>query len=118
MKLLSVLWSGMGVTLLALSAGCSSMHRVVNTGDRMLYAVTVQSGETKFGHGYLPPKATAGYSGSMRITRSPAPVVSWKMSENGELISQEVALDSEPRQREVVFEIDGKTVKGTLQDRL
>lgn len=105
------------VLAIMLCFGCSYMHRVVNTGDSMLYAVTVQSGSHKFGHGYLPPKATAGYSGSMKISRSPAPIVSWKLSEKGETMSQAVKLDSSPGLREVVFEIDGKTVTGSLGRR-
>ncbi len=93
------------------------MHRVVNTGDSMLYVVTVQSGDRKFGHGYLPPKAVKGYSGSMKISRNPPPVVSWKMTEHGDLVSQEVKLDYSLGRREVIFEIDGKAVKGSLRKR-
>jgi len=78
MNISSVVSGVIGVVMLATSVGCSHMHRVVNTGDTMLYAVTVQSGKIKFGHGHLPPKCFATYSGSMKITRSPAPVVSWQ----------------------------------------
>jgi hypothetical protein len=116
MNMSSLIAVGIGYVMLLMCAGCSHMHRVVNTGDTMLYAVTVQSGEREFGHGYLPPKAATGYSGSMRIWRSPAPVVSWKMAENGPLVVQEVSLDSEPYWREVVFEIDGKTAKGVVRN--
>ena len=117
MKLRSFMCGCVGFVLFATCGGCAHTHRVVNTGDSMLYAVTVQSGGQKFGHGYLPPKAAKGYSGSMAIRRTPAPVVSWKTTESGQSISQEIALDSDPGEREVVFEIDGKTVKGTIRDR-
>ena len=55
--------------LLLLCSGCATynMHRVVNTGENLLYGVTVQSGEKKFGHGYIPPGRTAGYRGRMKI---------------------------------------------------
>lgn len=115
MNISSLTAGGIGFVMLLMCAGCSHTHRVVNTGDAMLYAVTVQSGAREFGHGYLPPKATAGYSGSMRIRRSPAPVVSWKTAENGSPIVQEVKLDSDPYWREVVFEIDGKTATGVVR---
>lgn len=100
------------VGMLASSLGCSHMHRVVNSGDSMLYSVTVQSGGVKCGHGYLPAGCWATYSGSMRIVRTPAPVVSWKMTENGELIVKNVELNSDPGWREVVFEIQGTNVTG------
>jgi hypothetical protein len=115
MNSLSVLCCGIGLSMLAMCAGCSHMHRVVNTGNTILYAVNVQSGKTKFGHGYLPPKAFKTYSGSMKITRSPAPIVSWKTTEDGQPVTQEVPLDSWPGWREVVFEIDGKTAKGMIR---
>ena len=117
MKTLSGIRLGVSVGLFAFCVGCSHTHRVVNTGDSMLYGVTVQSGEKKFGYGYLPPKAFKSYNGSMRITRSPAPIVSWKTTENGEPVKQDVKMDSEPRGREVVFELDGKTVRVTFNDR-
>ncbi len=117
MNMSAVVSGVIGVLLVATSVGCSHMHRVVNTGDTMLYAVTVQSGKTKFGHGYLPPKAFKTYSGSMKITRSPAPVLSWKTELNGAPVVREVELDSNPYGREIVFEIDGKTVRSVLRDR-
>jgi hypothetical protein len=80
----------------------------------MLHDVTVQSGGREFGHGYLPPKAIKGYSGSMGIRRSPPPVVCWKLTEYGELMSQEVILDVGSWWNEVVFELDGKTVRGVV----
>jgi hypothetical protein len=116
MNMSSVISGGIGFVMLSMCIGCSHMHRVVNTGETMLYAVTVQSGARKFGHGFLPPMATKGYSGSMRIRRSPASVVSWKTAENGPPIVQEVKLASEPYWREVVFEIDGKTAKGVVRN--
>lgn len=117
MRIASLVCACFGLSILGTCVGCTHMHRVVNTGDSMLYAVTVQSGDRKFGHGYLPPKSTKGYSGSMRIMRVPAPVVSWKTSEKGEPTAQEVDLDVDPGTREVVFEIDGKTVKGSVRDK-
>jgi len=117
MTMSSVIYSSISIVMLAMSVGCNHAHRVVNTGDSMLYAVTVQSGEQKFGHGYLPPKAVKGYSGSMKIVRTPAPVVSWKTAEGGPSVVQEVKLESNPGCREVVFEIDGKTAKGIIRDR-
>ncbi len=116
MNMSSLTVVGIGFVILSMCAGCSHMHRVVNTGDTMLYAVTVQSCEVKVGHGYLPPKAFKTYGGDMKIVRSPAPVVSWKMAENGPLVVQEVSLDSEPYWREVVFEIDGKTANGVVRN--
>ena len=117
MKTLSGIRLGVSVGLFAFCVGCSHMHRVVNTGNSMLYGVVVQSGEKRFSHGYLPSKCYSTYNGSMRITRSPAPIVSWKTTENGEPMKQEATMDSEPRGREVVFELDGKTVRVTFNDR-
>lgn len=117
MNIKSWIWRGLGTVILAACAGCTYAHRVVNTGDSMLYAVTVQAGGDKFGHGYLPPAATKGYSGTMQIKRVPAPVVCWKTSERGVLIAQQVSLDADPGTREVVFQIDGKTVRGIIRNR-
>ena len=117
MRIPWLMYACFGLLIMGTCVGCTHMHRVVNTGDSMLYAVTIQSGDRKFGHGYLPPKATKVYSGSMRIMRVPAPVVSWKTSEEGEPTSQEVDLDVDPGTREVVLEIDGKTVKGVVRDK-
>ncbi len=79
----------------------------------MLYAVSVQAGDKEFGHGYLAPSCYATYSGSMRIVKTPPPVVSWKTAEDGPRRSQEVRLESAPAWNEdVVFELDGKTVTG------
>ena len=88
-------------------SGCGQYrHRVVNAGDTLLYAVSVQSAEVEFGHGYLPSGATKAYSGSMRIVKNPPPVVSWKNEDRGELIRRIVALPrSQGRGSEVVFEI-------------
>jgi hypothetical protein len=83
----------------------------------MLYSVKIESGGQEFEHGYLPPKAVKGYSGSMHIARQPAPILSWKTTEHGALISQAVQLEAEPGGREVVFEIDGKTAKGRVDTR-
>lgn len=117
MRIQSAILNALGATLLALCTGCSHMHRVVNTGDSMLYAVTVQSGDRKCGHGLIPPTCYKTYSGSMKISRNPPPVVSWKMTEHGDLVSQEVKLDYSLGRREVIFEIDGKAVKGSLRKR-
>jgi len=87
------------------------MHQAVNIGDCDLYAVTVESGQHKFGHGYLIPSATAGYHGSMPISRSPAPIVSWRTTPDGEAIRRKVELERNPGSRDiVVFEIDGEDV--------
>ena len=104
---------------LIICAGCAShMHRVVNTGDQMLYAVAVDYDGTNFGHGYLPPGAEKGYHGSMKIAKHPAPVVSWKMTEKGITISNSVHLSRAPAPwQEVVFELDGKTVTPRLIPR-
>jgi hypothetical protein len=109
--------STVALGLLVSCAGCTHAHRVVNTGNSMLYAVTVKSGERRFGHGYLPPKASKTYTGSMPILRAPAPVVSWKMSEAGPPIAREVPLDRSPGRREVCFEIDGETVTLVFRPR-
>lgn len=106
-----------GLAIVAMCTGCTHSHRVVNTGAGMLYAVTIQSGVRTFGHGYLPPGAVKGYSGSMQIVRTPAPVVSWKTTENGTPMAREVLLDTEPGAREVVFEIDGKSATGIVRSR-
>lgn len=116
MKMKTVMKRGLGLAFLATCIGCSHMHRIVNTGDRELYAVTIQSGKAKFGHGCLIPKAYKTYGGSMMIRRSPPPVVSWKTEEHGEVLRQEVLLDAYPLWREVVFELDGKTVKGKIRE--
>lgn len=116
MKTRFALKIGLGFVFLATSIGCSHMHRVVNKGDAMLYGVTVQSGGRTFGHGYLPPNAIKGYSGSMSIRRSPPPTISWRATEHGEIRSQAVLLDAYPLWREVVFELDGKTVKGKIRE--
>jgi hypothetical protein len=110
-----VLFGGIAFVMLMQCTGCTHMHRVVNTGDSTLYAVTVHSGNAKFGHGYLPPRASKTYAGAMKIEREP--VVSWKTSESGQPMSQEVKLDSNPGNCEVVFELDGKTVKALLRAR-
>ena len=117
MRIQSAICSAFGLALLALCTGCSHMHRVVNTGDGMLYAVTVQSGDRKCGHGLLPATCYKTYSGSMKISRNPPPVVSWKMTEHGDFVSQAVKLDYNLGWREVIFELDGKTVKGSLRKR-
>jgi len=103
--------------MMAISVGCTYHHRVVNTGDSALYAVTVQSGSVRFGHGYLGPGSSATYTGSMRIMRSPAPVLSWKTSEDGPAVVQRLEVDRNPGRREVWFEIDGKTAKAVLSPR-
>jgi len=107
------------VLLLAVCTGCaSSMHRVVNTGDRMLYAVTVESDGTEFGHGYLPPGAGKGYHGAMGIKQSPPPVISWRTEERGPTISREAKLARKPWSwHKVVFEIDGENVTARLASK-
>ncbi len=102
------------VMVMLAGSGCVYKHRVMNTGPQMLYGVNVESRNYAFGHGYLPPKAFKGYMGSMRIVNNPAPVVSWKLSEEGDVITREVLLGRNPGRQEVVFEIDGETVRGFI----
>lgn len=105
------------VLMAAFLTGCrDSVHVVENSGSTELYAVDVKSGDQIFGHGTLIPGASSGYIGSMKITKSPAPVLSWKNSKYGEVLSREVLLDQDPGVgEEVVFELDGKTVKFTIR---
>lgn len=116
MKIWMKLHVALSIMMLLVFSGCMHAHRVVNVGDAMLVGVTVSSGERSFGHGYLPPGAVKGYSGSMKIRRSPPPVVSWKTAEDGEVLSQAVILDEESNGRDVVFELDGRTVKASARD--
>lgn len=117
MKLKPILLSGIGLACILISVGCTHMHRVVNTSDSALRGVSVRSGTKEFGHGYLAPKCYSTYSGSMDIRRSPPPVVCWKLTEYGEVLSQEVVLNVSPWWNEVVFELDGKTVKGAVRKK-
>lgn len=117
MSCASLVFRGVVVAFLSGCIGCVSSHRVINTGDSMLYSVKIESGGQEFDHGYLGSKCCATYSGSMRIARQPAPILSWKTTEHGAPISQAVQLEAEPGGREVVFEIDGKTAKGRVDTR-
>ena len=105
--------------LLLISTGCSTYsHRVVNTSDEMLYAVTIESGEKKIGYGYLPANTMKSYHGSMVIKQRPAPVVSWKNSLDGETFTDEVFLTQNPRAAYcVVFEIDGTHARARFERR-
>lgn len=105
------------VSIAALATGCSHMHRVANKGDTTLYAVNVKSGAYMFGHGVLPPSIQKTYDGSMRIGYSRLPIISWKTNMYGQVFSQSVQLNRWPPWGEVVFELDGQTVKGHRQAR-
>ena len=106
------------VFALTLTSGCATYaHRVVNTGGTSLYCVTVRAEGRNFDHGYLVPGATKGYMGSMRIRRSPPPVVCWRTAEHGETLSEEVSLSGNPWGCEVVFKLDGKHVTATLEPK-
>lgn len=90
------------------STGCVYSHKVVNVGSSDVYAVNVKSGKYTFGHGVLVPGAEAVYMGSMQIKKKPAPVITWKNDEYGEIMSQEAPIDRTPGSKdEVVFELDG-----------
>jgi len=98
--------------------GCSHSHRVVNVGAHDLYAVNVHSGDKRFGHGFVAVGSTAGYSGSMKISKSPSPILSWKNEERGQVFKQSVNLDRSPGTHwEVVFELDGTNVNTVLERR-
>ncbi len=100
-----------GMVALLAGSGCVYSHRVVNTGTEPLYSVSVHAGEQSFGHGVLSANKTSGYTGSMKISRNPSPVVSWRPDPAGVETSRVVELPFRPAGREIVFELDGKTVK-------
>ena len=105
--------------LMLFGSGCMSSHRVRNTCDVLLYAVTVQSGGRDVNHGYLAPGLTKAYYGPMRVAKSPPPVVSWKMDVNGPWLKQAVEMESRPGLNDdVLFELDGQTVRGHCERRL
>jgi hypothetical protein len=80
----------------------------------MVCDVVVRSGERQFEHGNLKPNMTSGYSGSMRIGREAT--VSWRPSPTGNDINRKVRLDRNPGRRwEVVFDLDGESVKARCQ---
>ncbi len=113
MKTRSCFARPLAVAVLALSAGCSPyMHSVENTGNRMLYAVTGQSGEIEYSHGYLAPGMDKEYAGSLRIPSDRNPVVSWALEEFGEETARTVQVKERARRgRCVIFRIDGTNVQ-------
>ena len=72
----------------------------------------MQSGDQRFGHGYLAPNAHKSYHGSMMIKKNPKPVVFWKVDGTNDLKNMTVDMpDGSTFGKTIVFEIIGDHVR-------
>jgi hypothetical protein len=99
------------VLLSSLVGGCGGYyhHKVVNTGDKLLYDVTITGGGKSFNHGYLPTKCHKSYSGSFDLSQCDGVTVSWSTDGNN-TVSKKIGVKGHAKSNEVIFKLDGTTV--------